>query len=119
MQQDPLEGALDVFRYNSMPRSIRRAAEYLIDVYSDLGWWESAAKIFDKSSDAADTLYRASLAHESRHVELSQNRGLLLAGAVALVQCGRAEQAIVTLERVWGSKSRPALLTWVIGCSAA
>jgi hypothetical protein len=36
-----------------------------------------------------------------------------------LLAQGLAELVAVTRAILWGSKSRPALLTWVIGCSAA
>jgi CHAT domain-containing protein len=61
--------------------------------------WVEAAEASDRAAAATDRLYRSQLLQSGTDVWLSRGQGLAAAGAYALVQMGRNEEAVLALER--------------------
>jgi CHAT domain-containing protein/tetratricopeptide (TPR) repeat protein len=79
-------------------RALVSARNWLVWAMDRSSWME-AAEASDHAALAAERLYRSQLFLSGTDVWLTRSQGLAAAGAYALVQKGRTDEAVVALER--------------------
>jgi tetratricopeptide (TPR) repeat protein len=93
------EDALSVFGPNSFPLECMQTARNLGNLHFDSEDWPGAADAYLLASQAADTLYGATLLRGSREAELQEAGDLHRRVAYALSRVGLLQDAVVAVER--------------------
>jgi len=90
--------ALEVRSFESLPHDCRMTASQMGDLLADEDRWDEADAAYRLALQAAEALYRSSLAPQSRDLELGETGDLAWRGAFAQMRAGRLEEAVATAE---------------------
>jgi tetratricopeptide (TPR) repeat protein len=114
------ENALATFREETMPQEFRAAMQGLGDLYFEAGSWPPAVRAYKRAIAAGEALHQSRTTPLVRATELGRNAVLYANAAYALAADGKAEEALLTLERgktrELGQRlrSRAPLSTWTL-----
>lgn len=102
--------ALEVRTPESLPNDCRMTAAQMGDLLAVEGRWSEAEAAYKMARNAAETLYRSSLARQARDLEIAETGDLAWRSAFAQMRAGRWKNAVVVAEHACARGLAEALL---------